>query len=93
MKLAKLWGSRHLDPRLHRISKVLLVVFEQREIAPAEAVDVLPVVPHTEKFTSRVLGFQGGNQFIPANRYILELVNNDIAEFSVVTSRRNWTAR
>jgi hypothetical protein len=73
--------------------KILLVVFEQREIAPAEAVDGLPVVPHTEKFARRVLPFQGGNQFIPAYRYILELVNNDIAEFSVVASRRNWTAR
>jgi hypothetical protein len=40
-------------------------------------------------FTSWVLGFQGGNQFIPTNRNILELVNNDRAEFSVVPSRRN----
>lgn len=78
-----------LDPRLHRISKVLFVVFEQREIAPAEAVYGLPVVPHTEQFTGRVLGFQDGYQFVAANRNILELVNNDVAEFSVVTARRN----
>ncbi len=77
------------DPRLHRISKILLVVFKQREIAPAETVDGLPVVPHTEQFTSRVLGFQRGNQFIPPHRYILKLIDDDVAEFPGVSSCQN----
>ena len=63
-----------LDPRLHRISKVLLVVFEQREIAPAEAVDGLPVVPHTEQCTRRVLGFQGCNLFCQFSLLIIKCI-------------------